>query len=707
MRRGAAATAFIRCLAQRFTARALLQRGLLAVLSVAICLAACEAALRLLQPRYQFAASPRAPIRSEVSPTYFRDRHPDTKVEHLVIHNNLGGRQSRSFSPASLQGAVNIAFFGDSQTENIHMPAPYSYTEPLDYLLNAHPDAAAKASAPPFPNLANAFNVLNLGVGGYGTGRSWLRWRHLPVRGELKHVFYMVWENDLFDLSQSIRLGIVQVDESGEVLEGSAPRPPPWKRLLARLHLTYLAIDAWRRLVPSPVAPATPVDDFGTMEAARYGSDGKKGTNVPTVRVFRKLLRRWKREVEADGGAFHVVLLPSSFAVDWIRNDAKLRDDLKVLDLRVCFEAADPPFEYDKWRFAKDYHWNPEANMVAASCLYRYLEGVLDLPARPNEALAATRNAYFRAFLGSPAWKGERYVPDAARATGEQGARNGSEIVAKYLALELVPAMNDGWLEAVSAARAAGALATSTWSVYATSRRFAGTARPPTGQQVRDGDRPRRLLVYVKRPCPANFRPAGHFFLHVVPFAPEHLAAAGGATGPAYFINLDAGPFSPLYRRADECVFSVPLPNYPLSTLRTGRYTTEGEGVFRELWSVRFQMRLAQSVWDIHASANGRGLDYVKKPCRETDTQGRFFLRVHPLRPTDTRRGFAKLDFDWSGKGVMAEGGCRISAVLPPYPIAFVDTGQFADGIVSKRLWSVRIDLAEEERLFGDGAASP
>ena len=690
---------------------AMLQGGLLALLSIAIVLVVCETALRLLHPRYQAAASP-PPIARPAEPrqrgvwaTYHRGWHPDTGVEHLIVYNNLGGRQSRSFSAASLDSAVNIAFFGDSQTDNNHMPAQYSFTESLDHLLNTHP---AASRSEPFPT----FNVLNFGASNSGTGLSWLRWRRLPARRELAHVFYMLWTNDLHDLGKSLSRGYVRIDVSGEMLEGGVPHSPLWKRMLARLHLTYLAIDAWHRLAPNFGRPA---GDFGA-DAGNAAREGRDTTEAQTLRVFRELLRSWKREVEADGAAFHVVLLPSPVSVaGWISNDEALREELQVLDLRDCFAAADPPFDYRKWQFATDGHWNPAANMVAARCLYHYLEGVLDLPERSNKDLADTHHAYYRAFLESSVWQGERYVPDTAWArpvaARDDGAaldssdlpdpHSGSAIVGKYLALELswsvggawMSPKEDRWLEAVSAAREAGVLATSVWDVYAHS---AATAAP-------------RVLVYVKRPCPADFRPVGHFFLHVVPFTPEKLHAER-TNASSDFVNLDRLPHSPMRRHGGECVFSVPLPDYPLSAVRTGRYTTVGEGVdvvYRELWSMRFQMRLAHSVWDLYASARGRALDYVKSPCGPADTEARFFLHVFPLQSADLRdlpvagvlRRYANLDFEWGENGLRTDGACRISVALPDFPIAFVRTGQFRDGVLSsKRLWSARIDFDEVER---------
>ena len=664
------------------------RNALLALLSVALCVAACEVALRLFHPRYEHAATPPRGPWVQTQPV----SHPDTGTKHRVIYNNLDGRQSRDFPAGSLDAAVNIAFFGDSETQNVFMPAQYSYTEPLDYLLNAAAPGGGELAArsnglgrdkPAAPPKGTAFNVLNFGAWGWGPGRSYLRWRTLPVRRELAHVFYLVVDNDLDDLNKAIGAGVVQIGESGEIWDGGPPRTPAWKRVLARSHLTYLALDAWQRVVQRPAGrPET--------DARRRRRD-LEILHDETWPVFRELVRRWKREVEADGGTFHVALMPKDSSLySMVRGDAALRAEVRLVDLRECFEETVPGFEYEDWRFVRDIHWDPAGNMMAATCFYRYLEDVLDLPRRGDEELGHARHAYYKAFLDSPVWKGERYMPNAAwarpRDRGKAARGTGEAIVAKYLALEL--AMDDRWRGAVRAARAAGAVATRAgWDVYA--------------------NLPERLLVYVKSPCPA-VPLVGRFFLHVVPFTSEKLPADRRLSG---FVNLDGGPVWPLRRLGNECVFSAQLPDYPLTTVRTGRFESrveDGDIVYTNLWSEEFRMPLARSVWEVTAGASGRGLDYVKSPCGAADTKPRFFLHVFPLRPADLRdlpasgvlHRYANLDFAWGETGVKTGDACRISVALPDFPIDFVRTGQFRDGIVSaKRLWSARIDFAEVERL--------
>ena len=115
---------------------------LLALGSLVVGLSLCEVALRVFHPRYEYAANP--PQRTY---PYWRSehRHPDTGAKHLVAYNNLGSRQHRNFHERDLAGAVNLAFFGDSFTENLRLPAHHSFTEVLDHLLNG---AAESLPAP-------------------------------------------------------------------------------------------------------------------------------------------------------------------------------------------------------------------------------------------------------------------------------------------------------------------------------------------------------------------------------------------------------------------------------------------------------------------------------------------------------------------------------------------------------------------------------
>lgn len=114
----------------------------LALLSLLGALFACEFALRFFHPKYEDVARSNEyqvdedRLYSRVPNTFRYYAHPDTGARHPVIYNDFGSRQHRRFDVEALKQAQNVAFFGDSYTENIRMEAQYSFTEVLDFLLN-------------------------------------------------------------------------------------------------------------------------------------------------------------------------------------------------------------------------------------------------------------------------------------------------------------------------------------------------------------------------------------------------------------------------------------------------------------------------------------------------------------------------------------------------------------------------------------------
>ncbi len=66
------------------------------------------------------------------------------------------------------------------------MDAPYSFTEPLDYLLNQS---------------GTRFNVLNFGVEGYRTGQSFLHYANFRWAKDIDYVVYVDCHNDLQGIS--------------------------------------------------------------------------------------------------------------------------------------------------------------------------------------------------------------------------------------------------------------------------------------------------------------------------------------------------------------------------------------------------------------------------------------------------------------------------------------------------------------------------
>ena len=98
-----------------------------------------------------------------------------------------------------------------------------------------------------------------------------------------------------------------------------------------------------------------------------------------------------------------------------------------------------------------------------------------------------------------------------------------------------------------------------------------------------------------------------------------------------------------------------------------------------------------RSVYDVFL--DGRTLTYVKEPCAREETAARFFLHVVPVDLNDLPDdrgiwGFDNLDFSFEFDGVRLGDACMVSASLPAYAIAEIETGQFDGG---GRLWDGKI----------------
>ena len=115
---------------------------------------------------------------------------------------------------------------------------------------------------------------------------------------------------------------------------------------------------------------------------------------------------------------------------------------------------------------------------------------------------------------------------------------------------------------------------------YAEARRKAG-AGEPLARSVYDVYLVGRALTYLRDEC-TDADVAPQFFLHIVPVNVRDLPRHGREHG---FENLDF-VFTGLGARSDgSCVAVVPLPGYPIASIRTGQYDEAGQ-----LWSVEFAL---------------------------------------------------------------------------------------------------------------------
>ena len=363
-------------------------RVCLVLASVLLASLLCEAALRVLFPKYRDAAEGRLqPDEMRIYAPVPNSRdwrvHPDTGRSFPFHHNNLGLRQHRNFTAADLATATTVGVFGDSFVHSSTLDAPHVFTEPLDYLLNLEGD----------------FAVLNFGVSGYGPAQSYFAYRSFPGREDLDYVLFVYFaNNDIRDLVQN---RLFDLDDRGRLRQRAKRGSAWWVPIASRLHLTYLALDAGGRLAPYVAGIS---EDMHADHDTWLFRDLKLSDQLFDygLDVFGQLIRRWRREVEESGGRFFVVFLPTLPDFPRVRRLMK-EAGAGVVDLNACYARRDEGHRRRNWdespyRFDNDSHWNELGNRLAASCLDERLRLEAGLPAMTEAARDAALAEYYAAF---------------------------------------------------------------------------------------------------------------------------------------------------------------------------------------------------------------------------------------------------------------------------------------------------------------------
>ena len=538
-------------------ARRMLSRSGLAALSLLTAIAGCEIGLRLFYPKYESVAdmhhyhADASRIWSPTPNSTHVTMHPDTGAYVPVIYNNFGMRQHRHFDAPMLGNGTNVAFFGDSSTENRHIPSAYSFTESLDFFLNLHEGAA--------------FNVLKFGIDGYGTGQQFIWYQQFEHRDDMDYVVYVFCDNDVEDFH---RHGLFSLDEFGELVANTDYRTSSWRSMLSRLHLTYLVLEAAQHMeLWSKGTRDSPTSLLSLLEVeqriARRRQEGSafSGDAVDdSIAAFQALLLRWKQDVEERGGKFYVALLPY-IPRDWVQET--IPNEIDIVDLHGCFNDAIPNYSYRAVRFENDAHWNETGNMVAAHCLLRFLEEEAGSPPLSDDVLAQARYEFYQAVDLGDGW-----MPPSTWATRPATMRHDPEVVrGKYLALDR--GRGERLLQSVGEALDAGdaqLLAQADWDVY----------------RVQDDAVRRDSLVYVKAPCDEEDL-TRRFLLHVEAADPADLVLERQAFG---YANLDfdfvqnGGSWV-----GERCVVGADLPAYGIAAVRTGQFGMDN-GEIRVAWQV-------------------------------------------------------------------------------------------------------------------------
>ena len=614
----------------------------------------CEAALRLLLPKYRHAAEGQLQaddmrIYAPLPNTRDWQAHPDTRRGHPFHTNNLGQGQHRNFTDADILSATTVGVFGDSFVRFGSLDAPHAFTEPLDYLLNLDGD----------------FTVLNFGVGGYGPAQSYFHYRAFPHREALDYVLFAYYGgNDLIEL---VRHGLFGLDDDGRLQRREVRGSAWWVPFASKLHLTYLALDATGRLAPY-------IDNLSEALRNRHR---RRTRDFPDdvlnrgLAVFEQLIMRWRTEVEESGGRFFVVLLPTQPNFPKVRPLLE-RAGVGVVDLNACYESHDDAHRRRDWeespyRLENDFHWNELGNRLAAACLNERLRREAGLPALAEAVRDAALAEYYAAF--------EPSVGAAQQQMTLPGGSAREAIRRKYQALG---GFDAGDVRTGSSTNRV--LHSNHYDVYLTDS----------------------LLVFAKDDCHGDDA-TERLFAHATPVDSGVL--------PPHASHLAMARHGPALHDGGKCVAKYYMPRMPVSHILVG----QRDSTTAILWSseivldrAAFEKTLAAmlaaagepviaSGMDVHV--HGRRIFYVSDDCEGTDGRTSFFLHVVPMREADLpperiEHGYDNLDFHQAG--VTFGERCVVRWQLPDYPIRRIRTGQLVrDGeqLRLHRLWESEADI--------------
>jgi hypothetical protein len=248
-----------------------------------------------------------------------RARHT-TEDFDVEIRINAQGFRDEPFE--ARPGTARIVALGDSLTFGWGVEAAQDFTTRLEELLGA--------------------DVLNLGVGGYGTDQELLLWERVGRGLEPQVVLLTVCANDLEEIS----------------------RPAAYGRYKPRFELH----DGTLRLLDTPVADQ-PLARWSHLARSAWGWTIKRSTpplapaEVPAAaRLQCALIARLADDVRAAGAHLLVVIDGREDAADCLRDPSPW----EVVDVRPALEAAS---RGSSVRFAHDAHWTERGHRAVAEAV--------------------------------------------------------------------------------------------------------------------------------------------------------------------------------------------------------------------------------------------------------------------------------------------------------------------------------------------------
>ena len=361
--------------------------------------AGTSAAYRIPHPRFGWVLAPGAS---------YLYRTPE---ESVPVRYNADGWRDRAHTKDKPDGVLRILVLGDSYMEAYSVRFEDALWARLENLLNA---------------TDRPVEVINLGVGGYGTLQEYLVFNAFGRAYQPDVVVLAMYlANDLKDNSYEITAGsggkslkatarpfldpqvsdwqLTSIDYEGarrRYEKKMRPSADPWDRLVSSSTLLQLAQHALRQLPQWNVAnskargprPERDLSIFGKYYCSQPPEYDRAWI------VTRRILKRLDHDVRVAGARLIVMSVPSIQEVDedmmaetvrdapekvcmedpppYRQLDKLLREiDIEYLNLLSAFREAERETGAELFRLSEtDMHWNPQGHALAARELATALE---------------------------------------------------------------------------------------------------------------------------------------------------------------------------------------------------------------------------------------------------------------------------------------------------------------------------------------------
>jgi GDSL-like Lipase/Acylhydrolase family len=353
------------------------QNALIVIGSLSVCVLALEAGIRA----FSTWVVPRMMVLDDRlgwrHAGHVRKAFTNEDGETFIVAQNRFGHRGREYPLQRTAGKYRILILGDSFTEGVHVAEDDLFSARLE---RANPQ----------------LEVLNAGVGGYGTVQEYVYFVSEGVRFKPDLLVLMFFDNDLSDNCLSyyagfgprpyarIRQGEVEIVErleSADFLRFTMP--VPFRSALSRHSYLYYFLNThvYQRLFARRMRELQKADVGKTLHCGRY-------------EILSRLVTRMHDTMKAGGGDFAMVLIPTAEEVS--RGSSKTQEPivrfcearaLRCLQLlsRFARERASGARVY----FDADIHWTRVGHDIAAAEIGDFLSEII-ASARTREGLRSS-----------------------------------------------------------------------------------------------------------------------------------------------------------------------------------------------------------------------------------------------------------------------------------------------------------------------------